>query len=296
MMKTFTLLGLCLISLNVIMAQEPIEISEDTLGFGSNSLPALSVIIPEVEFEKTMKNWVKTLESGTRSKVVTENGEMSIFGARIKSISDDPVNVYSKLIYQDQGLNLKSAFEIKKDQYVDKSSGSDDFPKARDYIFNFAKDQYVEVVSEQVKTEQKKLSDLKKELASFERDQAKLERTMRANHTTIASEQNKLTALNNELESISGTITEDSSQPAGMGAAEIKKDYVKDLEKQRNKTLKEIESSEKKIRKAEREIEEARREIPKAVSNQDDIRDQVAEQEAVVKQYVTKLNTIKDYK
>lgn len=294
MKKIFALLGLCIISFTGIKAQEPIEVTEDSLQIGSSSIPALSVRIPEVEYEKTLKSWIKTLESGTKSKVVTENEQMSIFGAKVKTISDNPVNVYSALLNEDGGVNLKVTFEEKKDEYVQMSSGQ--YPKAREYVFNFAKDQYVEVVSNQVRTEENKLRDLERDLASLEREQEKLERSTRSNKETINTERDRLAVLNNELESIAGTIIDDSNQTAGMGATEIKEDYVKDLEKKRKKTLKEIESAEKKVSKAEKEIEDAGREIPKTVKDQENLHSKVSEQEAVVQKFVTKLNTIKEYK
>ena len=40
---------------------------------------------------------------------------MSIFGAKIKAISPNPINVYSKLIRLDSMLQLFASFETKKD-------------------------------------------------------------------------------------------------------------------------------------------------------------------------------------
>src|SRR5512133_3761100 len=122
MKKIYTLLALCLIPYIGSMAQKPIEVSEDTLKFGNSSMPAFSVTIPEADYDKTMKEWTKTLQSGTKSKIVSDNKkEMSIFGERIKQISDNPVNIYSKLDNKDDGLALKVAIEPKKDEYIDKS-------------------------------------------------------------------------------------------------------------------------------------------------------------------------------
>src|SRR5512133_2636878 len=116
MKKIYTLLALCLIPYIGSMAQKPIEVSEDTVKFGSSSMPAFSVTIPEADYDKTLKEWTRTLQSGTKSKVVTENKkDISIFGARIKQISNNPVNIYSNLDNQDDGLALKVAIEPRKD-------------------------------------------------------------------------------------------------------------------------------------------------------------------------------------
>ncbi len=71
--------------------------------------------IPEVNYDKTLKVWLRDLQAGTKSKVITENGEMSIFGAKIKAISPNPINIYSKLMRLDSMLQLFVSFEKKKD-------------------------------------------------------------------------------------------------------------------------------------------------------------------------------------
>ncbi|MCU0454802.1 MAG: hypothetical protein MUE74_00750 [Bacteroidales bacterium] len=96
---------------------------EDSLQIGNSLLPAISVVIPEVIYEKTLDAWIKTLQSGTKSKVVTENGEMTIFGAILKDVTEFPVNVYSRFVEQDSVVFLAAAFETRKDLYIEKATG-----------------------------------------------------------------------------------------------------------------------------------------------------------------------------
>ena len=131
-----------------INAQKPITISDDTLQIGKSVLPGMSVTIPEVDYDKALKTWIRDLQTGTKSKVVTENGEMSIFGAKIKAISSNQINVYSKLIKLDSMLQLFASFETKKDQYIERSSGEPEYAKAQDFLKEFAKNQYIEVAKE----------------------------------------------------------------------------------------------------------------------------------------------------
>jgi hypothetical protein len=102
-------------------AQQPVIVTDDSLMFGNSRLPALAVTIPEVSYETSLREWIKQLETGTKSKVVTENGEMSIFGAIIKNITENPVNVYSRFDNADTLLRLIVAFEPKKDEYIERS-------------------------------------------------------------------------------------------------------------------------------------------------------------------------------
>jgi chromosome segregation ATPase len=224
---------------------------------------------------------------------------MSIFGARIKDISDDPLNVYSILTNADSVLTLQAAFELKKDEFIERTVNDEDYAEARKVIFDFAKNQYVDVVSEQLKAEEKKLRNLENELGSLERDQVKMERSSRSNKQLIAEEREKIELLNNELVSLSTEILGQSNRQGSMASGEVTEqssDYIKDLEKQKKKVSKDIEASERKISKAEKEIDDNQRETPKNTNLQESAREEVSRQEAIVQEYTDKLNTIKNYK
>lgn len=299
MKKILFFLVLATIILSGTIAQEPINITQDSLRIGNNLVPGISVNIPEAGYETTLKDWIKIQQSGTKSTVVTENEEMTIFGAIIKDISANPVNIYSKLSGKDSALNLQVAIELKKDLFIEKSSGEDEFLKARNFLHNFARDEYIGIVNQQVKAEEKKLRDLEKELSSLQRNQAGMEKSARSGYKTISSEKEKLIGLNNELTSLSAAILEHNSQLSRMPDGDVKDektDYVKDLEKQKKKTTRAIKSSEKKISKAENVINKTQRDLPKNDRYQGKAQDQLSDQEAVLQRYVDKLNTIKGYK
>jgi hypothetical protein len=295
-MKTIlTSLVFFLLLSGITRAQRPIEISEDSLTFGKSTMPGFSVTIPEAGYEATMKNWVKLLQAGTKSKVVNENGEISIFGARIKDISDTPVNVYSKVDPVDSAVNLKVAYELRKDEFA----GNSEREKVRSYLMDFAKEQYLAAVKDQLNAEKTKLNDLERDLSSLTKDQKKMEKTNRDNYTLISTENGRLDALNNELTSLSaelGTRT-NPSENTGMGAyGESDPKRIKEINKQIKKTGREIKNSEKKISKAEKEIDSNKREIPDNIEQQNDARMRVSQQEAVVQRLEDKLERVKDLK
>jgi hypothetical protein len=299
-MKSTIITIILLFSLvTVIMAQSSLIVSEDSLKVGNNQVPALTVMIPEVEYKQTIRNWIKKVESGTRSKVVDEGGKMTIFGANIKSISQDPVNIYSELRDGDSVLFLTAVFELRKDVYVERATGEDELAKVKSYLFNFAKDQYISLVSEQVWVEEKKLRDLEKDLRKLERGESRLERSIRSNNRRISSERNNLTALNNKLRNLSAEIivlkTRTNSSESGGIREEQTKD-IKDLEKNHKRTIRTIKRSENRIRKAEKSIDKARREIPRSDVQQYGISVRLAEQEEIVEKFANKLQNIKDFK
>jgi len=298
-MKTiYAFVLLLLIPCIGIKSQVPISVSLDSLKIGKSVLPGLTVNIPEANYEKTLKAWIKILETGTKSKVVTENNEMSIFGAKTKDVVPTTVNVYSKLIARDSSLQLSASFELGKDKYIDKTAGETDFDKAKNFLKQFAKDQYVAVAQDRVDIEAKKLKDLQKELSSLEKEKARLQKSIQSNNSSIITEKSNIDVQNNEVKTVSASIIDNNSQLNSMDAGPAKEErqkYIKDLEKRQKKALSAIESSQNRINKSNSEIDQANRDIATNELMQEKAREQIAQQEAVVQKFTNKLTTIKSY-
>jgi len=298
MKSHFTLALFILIPFLGIKAQKPVIVSDDSLKIGNSLLPGLSVTIPEANFDKTMKVWIRELQSGTRSKLLTENNEMTIFGAKIKAISPNPINVYSKLVSLDSTLQLFACFEKKKDVYVVRSSGDPDYTKAQEYLKKFAKDQYIDVAKDQADAEEKKLRDLQKELSSLENEKSRMQKAIQSNNTSILNEKDNITIQNNELSTVSAALVEQNNLLATMEAGPAQKektDQIKELEKRKKKALNSIESSQNKINRANSGIDKDNNEIPRNERMQEKVREQIIQQEAVYQIYANKLKRIKAY-
>jgi len=297
MKSKFALIILVLIPFLGISAQQQIVVVEDTLAMTKFMVPGLSVTIPEADYDKAVKAWVKDIQSGTKSKVVTEKDEMSIFGARLKNISPNPVNIYSKIIKLDSMLKLYVSVETKKDEYIEPANNAE-FIKVRDYIKEFAKNQYIDVAKVQADAEEKKLKDLQKELSSLENEKSKMLKTIQSDNGAILSAKDNITLQNNELRSVEASLKEQSSLLSGMEEGPAQKEkasQVKDLEKRKKKALNEIDSSEKKIKKSNDAIEKANKGIPENELMQEKVREQIIMQEGVYQKYADKLKTIKSY-
>jgi hypothetical protein len=293
-----TLLLLVSVSFIGLKAQKPISVTDDSLTYGKSTMPGISVTIPEVKYETALKSWTKELQSGTKSKLVTENNTMSIFGAKIKDISPTPVNVYSRMMGLDSMVKLTVVFELKKDQYIDRSTSETDLQKAKNYLKEFAREEYLDVAKDQEDAEDRKLRDLQKELSSLEKDKSRLQKDIESANSTIYSENQNLTVQKNELESVSAEIVEQNKQLSSPQADPVKKektDYINGLEKRKKKALNSIESSQTKINKANNEIDKANAEIPKNEKMQDQLNDKIATQQAVYQRYAEKTKTIKSY-
>jgi len=300
MMKNSAIIYLLALMLTApaMHAQKPILVLEDSILIGNYLYPGFNVTIPEANFENTLKNWIKLQETGTKSKVQTENGEMTIFGAIIKQVSSAPVNIYSQLRNEDSLSRLMVIIELKKNQYVDPTSGDIQITAAKEYLKEFAKSEYIEVIKGQLEAEEKKLNDLDKELGSLESNKVRTEKKAKTNRTTITDEQDKLVVRHNELSQLSNEImrknTEMIAMPVGAGR-DAASAQVKELEKRRKKLQKEINQSENRIKKAKSDIDQADRAIPVNEKEQSAMRTKIDEQRAVVQTYVDKLNAVKLY-
>lgn len=298
-MKTkFTLVFLLLMPFFGTKAQKPIIVSEDSIMIGNSQLPGLSVTIPEADYDRTLKEWVKDLQSGTKSKVVTENNEMSIFGAKIRSVSPSTLNVYSKLIKLDSMVQLFASFELKKDQYIERSVDEAVFNQAQIYLKDFSKTQYISVVKDQADAEEKKLRELQKELSSLENEKSRMQRSIQSDNSSIVSQKENISLQQNEIATVNAALTEQNTLLSTMEAGPAQKEkteQIKELEKRKKKAQRSLESSERKIGRADADIDRDTGDIPRNERMQEKVREQIAEQEAVYQRFADKLKTIRSY-
>jgi hypothetical protein len=281
-----------------LYSQKPVLVFEDITSFGTATYPGIAVTIPEVVFEQTRNNWIKEIEKGTRSTAVTTSDEISIFGARKKGISPVSMNVYSKMLNQDSMVRLTVAFELKKDYYISKVNNESEFNAAKEFLFQFAKNQYLGFLKERLKVESKSLKALNKELNSLKKDKSQMQKSTLENRSSIVTEKDNIFLGNNELTRLSTEILEQTNQLAVMEegpAKEEKASYIKELEKQKKRLEKDIKLSDKRIRKANTSISQTDRDIPKTESEQETVRAKIANQEAIVREITNKLSTVKAY-
>ena len=293
-----TLVLLVLLFSTGIKAQKAILISEDSMKFGKSHMNGLTVIIPEVNYDKTLKAWTKDLQSHSKSKLVTEDGEMSIFGAIIKEVAPNPVNVFSKLMNLDSTLKLTVVFEVKKDQYIDRSAGETQFKNAKNYLKEFAKTQYIDLAKNQSEAENKKLRELESNFSSLAREKSRLQKSIESAKKTIATENENISKQKIGVDSISSQITVQNSELSSMDEGPAKKEktnYINGLEKQKKRAQNSIESSETRINKANAEIEKANSEIPDNEKMQEEVKGKIESQQAVCQKYTDKIKTIGSY-
>lgn len=281
-----------------LRAQKPIIIMEDSLLVGKYMHPGISVTIPEANYDKTLKNWIKQMEAGTKSRVVTEDGMMTVFGAKLKKISPNPVNIYSKLVNQDTLSKLLVCIELKKDEYLEPALGDAQMMAARDYFKAFAKDQYIEFIKDEVAVEERKLKELSGQLSSLENSYSKTQKKAGSNRTVVSKEQEILATMNGQLSQLSTDIVNENAYMITMDTGpekEAQAARIKELNKSKKKLQKDISKRESNIRKAESSITQADESIPLNKNEQFVLQQKIDEQTAVVQKFIDKLNTVKLY-
>lgn len=299
MKRSYLMLCLALlITAPAMFGQKPIKVLEDSIQFGNYLYPGFNVTIPEANYDKILKDWVKTQENGTKSKVQTENGEMTIFGAIVKEVSPAPVNIYSRLMNEDTLTRLMVCIELKKDQYVESATGDIQLTSAKNYLKEFAKKEYMDVIKEQLAAEEKILRDLNKDLGGLENSKARSQRTAKNKRNTVNDEQEKLLVKHNELNLLSNEIitknNEMMAMPVGAGR-DAMASQITELEKRRKKLQKEISQGENRISKARSDIDQADRAIPRNENEQSVMKTKIDAQQAVVQSFIDKLNNVKLY-
>jgi hypothetical protein len=269
------------------IAQNAIVISEGPIAFRHGNTPGITMSIPEVSFKKIQDSWIKTLEKGTKSKVMNENSEISIFGAILKDISEAPVNIYSLVRDNDSAVLMSVAVELKKDEYVSSDKNAEEFAKVKTFLVEFAKGHYLELAEGQLANEEKKLSKLESDLKSLENDKVKLEKMIQSNTSDIGSTKDELILLRTNLTSLNEELLAQTNQYNALEegtAKDEKKKYVDDLEKRVKKTSKDVESGEKKIINMQAEIDKAQNDkLPANVKEQEQLRKEIESQSEVVR-------------
>lgn len=284
----------------LVNAQKPITINESSIQFKHGTIPGIMVTIPEIPLKTIEESWINSLEKRTKSKVQKEMGEMSIFGSNIKEVAGGPINIYSYIRETDSVVWLAASFELKKDEYITSEKRDFEFNKAKKYLFQFAKELYLDLAKNQLQTEEKRLSNMENNLSSLQNNKSKLDKMMQSNNTTMTSINNELVVLRANLQSLNIELATQTSQLEAMddGAGkEEKRKYISGLEKKIKKTNSDISSGEKKVAALSAEIENAQKNgLPDILKEQEQLRKEINQQKEVVRSYSNKYSTIKAYK
>lgn len=296
MKRIYYLLISFLLITPMLQAQKPLAFHDGSQSKGNVDIPGLWVSIPEAKAEKVMADWTKAIEKGTKSKAVVNGMDASLFGAIIKSIYADPINIESRVRSEDTVVWLFAGVELRRGEFAEK--GTKEYDKLKDYLKDFAKSEYVSVAEEQLAKEEAQLKSLEKELSSIRKDKSKMDKTVQSSQNAIAAEQDKITSYQKQLAVVNENIDNISTKLSQAEDAETKKAWqgeLKAAQKKKKSLQKSINSSESKISKTQDKSRDTRNNIELNLGNQDQTSIRINEQKMVVTNLKNKVKTIKGY-
>lgn len=296
--KRMYLFGIAVFFAVPLFAQQPIEVVEAECKFKHGNHPGLSLTIPEVKYDVIAKSWTKRLEKRTKSKIIVENGEYSIFGALMPEITENPLNVYSVLRSQDSAVVLEVSFELKPKEFLSKAQSEKEYALIKDHLYQYGKEEYTSVAEEQLKEEEKILKTMEKELNSLQDEKSKSEKNIVEENNKILNSTDQIDLLKKDASFLNDKLGEEKAALLKLDDEEMKKtkeSQIKDLEKNKKKVLKNIEDLQKKNVDSNSAIHTAEMDIETNINNQLAKTDEIERQKLVVEKATNKLNTIMSY-
>ncbi len=147
-------------------APKPVVIEDITKAISRGEQPGFRVRIYQAEKKEIDNAWSKVIRNDTKSKVENVNNEFSIIWTNLKDISQKPINVYAIINPYQTYVELNAFFELDS-VFITKASNETEYLAARKFVRDFAIEKYREALAAEIKTEEKKLSDLEGDLDKF---------------------------------------------------------------------------------------------------------------------------------
>ena len=259
---------------------------------------AFQVLIPEAKLKNVETGWKKKLKTKSKAKVEEIGGEYIIYGAIDENIASGGFNVFSKLLETTEGVVLTVWFMRSDSVFISRESAPDKSLAVEKYVRDFAVEEYRQVVSGQLNTENKKLSELESDLKQLINNEEKANKKINENERSISrtkadirSNENDQKVKEAEVKKQKAVVESLKTSPgdAYKGAQKTLKQFESELKKQ----VSENEKMHKQIDKMEAEIREEQRNIAQSVQEQYQKRADIDKQKTVVKTFEEKLSSIK---
>lgn len=146
-----------------ISAQEDIIVLLKDKKFYDDEATAFVVEIPQAEYKTVLKAWTKYLKDMPKEKVLVENAEISINKKFIPKIANDSLDINSYVKEYNGHIVLAVSFKL-RGKYISKNSEEEVFYPTKNFVRDFAVEQYQEAVKDELKEETRKHDKLDADL------------------------------------------------------------------------------------------------------------------------------------
>lgn len=255
-----------------------------------------TVFVLEVDraIEKDVINsWKKSLEK-RKIKAEIKNDQLSVKGIVIESVDDDPMDIYSTIVQQDNSVKLYSVFIVDSVR-VDPDGKEGASVKVRKLLANFGTQVYREVLTRELKEKNVALKELIKTRDNNLEDQDDKEKDINKDSLRIQSEETEISLLKGQLEGATDRYTVKknsiaSTKFANKDDAKEAKSELKELDKERKSIEKEIQKRTDKILELKSDIRNNWYEIKQLKEEEERNEEKLIKQREVVKSAEEELN------
>ncbi len=305
-MKNFTTLltvAIILIITQSLNAQQEITVKNEKINMSKGEQSAYIVEIPQAEYDNVLKSWSKTIRQNTKSKVDKGDHEVVIMETNIEEIYPTPINVYSSLIKSDSAIKLLAVFEMDSIivfNYNESEKSVQDekvHSHIKQFVRNFAVEEYQKAVEEELKVEEKKLKKLNKDLGDLLKQNENHHKDIKENEQKISHSEDAISSYEIDRERKLGEINTAKETIASVGdnpeLLEQARDQLKALEKEKKGISNKLEKENKSIVKSQSNIDQLNNDIEKNLQSQQLTKDMIVDQEGQVQAVKVKLSGIK---
>ncbi|MDN5199792.1 hypothetical protein QQ008_00420 [Fulvivirgaceae bacterium BMA10] len=279
--------------INIDFEVKPILFEASSMEMSKGSQPGITMQIPQASVEDVKKQWLKHIQANRKNKAQIAGDEIVLTNTLLTEVSEDSLNIYSKINENMSGTNLVLFLE-QNDQFISEELDKAKYEATVKMMRDFGVESYKNAVKDELKEEKKILKDLRNDLNKLQNENEKLHKKISENELGIINKQSdiKLNSLNEESK-----IEEIYEQSKVVGAAEgeAKKEANKDLKslkRERKKMQKKNKRMHNKIVDNRGEIEKTKEAIVENLSEQDLQKEKIKKQLSRVKSIEEKLSKI----
>ncbi len=272
MKNTFTLITLLLATMN--FAQEPIEVRDGSVAFEGGTYAAYTVTIHATDENFVEKEWKEQIKAA--SDKVTTKKEWFIDNARISSISQDTLDIFSKVVELGKTGNVDFIVAFNAGGTFIGPEDEKRHAAALKYVYDFAFRTTKLVVNEEVLAAEKVLERSNNDQAALEKENDRLNNTIEKNKEKIEKAKKDLEQNAKDLEKMNSDIEVKRSL---VGSSSDEKD-AKDLQKllsQQSNLERNTDKLNSTIRTSEKKIEEAEYDLKKNENDQEEKKVEIEE-------------------
>lgn len=263
-MKRFHLLLVAIFLGSVLhaFAQENITVKTVRHKMSKGYQPGYEVNIPQAELDNVKKDWIKFLEKGTKSKADDAGHEVVLKNAVKEKISPDTLSIYSMLLINKDFIQIFTFLEI-KDEFFEHSRNPSDIKNQKIHsaietsLREFAVEQYMIAVEDELKEENDALKDLEGELKDIQKDTESYKKDIASSEEKIKKYESEILLLEAEKEQYKMQLEDKRIESTNIRDKEqlkTQKKIIKGIEKSKKKIEKSIEKERKKIISEQGEI------------------------------------------